>query len=312
MIKDRRALEALIDRPLIVEGFGSQKSLLDISKPAELDLKIALLSLLLEELQYERNPGEELVNFEKYFRCHVSTNDNAIIITAPEDFEDVGAGTAPIQLQSTLLVFLLLHHRERYPVLDIIRLLIEEIRPGLTFLDFKKTKTGVTRCFTNTRFAAKVLREYGLLKFSQREAFKTWELSLTGFLVAASILQRKKQTSADLWKIPVIGKDHHSDLAPEVWAACDGIDGYDVFLNRLTSISAPKASVFRTFQVVLPKAYRLIDEYRKTLNNSDLRKKDRKAALHEILKKLEQEGITEEFYAELSASIKNADEFRTS
>jgi len=51
-----------------------------------------------------------------------------------------------MRLPISLLLFLLIHHRERFEVLRVIELFIETIWGELTFLDFKKTKTGVTRC----------------------------------------------------------------------------------------------------------------------------------------------------------------------
>jgi hypothetical protein len=307
-MKDRNALESLIDRLVAVEGFSSQQALLLPPTPSDLDLKIALLSFILEELRYERNAEGELVTFEDYVRCDVLTADDRIVITAPEGFENIGSGTAPIQLQSALLLFLLVHHSERHSVLDIIQLFIEQVRDQLTFLDFKKTKTGVTRCFTNTRFGAKVLREYGLLKFTDREAFKTWELSLTGFLVAASILKARQRASAELWTLAPPNKEAHFDLLPEVRNALDGISNYETFLARLVSICEPNAKVFQTFEPALTKAYELLGEYRAILKNSELTRTERKAASRESIKLLEQEGITDEFYSDLSACIKNADE----
>jgi hypothetical protein len=116
-MKDREALESLIDRLVAVEGFSSKQS----PSPSDLDLKIALLSFALEELRYERNTESEPVTFEKYVRCAVSTDNDTIVITAPTKYDSVGSGTAPLQLQSALLLFLLVHHCEQYSVLEIIK-----------------------------------------------------------------------------------------------------------------------------------------------------------------------------------------------
>lgn len=304
MIKNRKALEALIDRLLIVDGFSLQNVLFE---SPDLDLKIALLSLLLEELRYEREHDADIIDFEKYVRCDISTYGSAIIIKAPEHFQDVGTGTAPIQLQSPLLVFLLLHHRERFPVLDIIQLFIENVRPGLTFLDFKKTKTGVTRCFTNTRFAAHVLRDYGLLKFTYREAYKTWELSLMGFLVAAEILKNPTR-KANPGAIPSLEKEANFDLAREVRTAYDQIKDYEAFVDSLASICKPNVSFFETFEAALRNAYLILGEYWEILKNSGLTQKARKEASQACVKQLEKEGIDDRFYGELSSCIKNGDE----
>jgi hypothetical protein len=229
------------------------------------------------------------------------------VITAPKGYESLGSGTDRLRLQSALLLFLLVHHRERHSVLDIIQLFIERIRGQLTFLDFKKTKTGVTRCYTNTRFAARVLREYGLLKFTHREAFRTWELSLTGFLVATSIFQTRRQQSDELWILPHANKESHFDLLPEIRNALDSLSSYETFVARLASICEPDAKVFQTFEPALIKAYGLLREYRANLKNSELKLKERKAASLESIKRLEQGGITDKFYNDFSACIKSAE-----
>jgi hypothetical protein len=303
-MKDRGALESLIERLVLVEGFSSQHTSLLDPPLSDLDLKIALLSLVLEELRYERNSDSETVEFEDYVRCSVFTKNETIVIAASENYKSIGAGTTPIQLQSALLLFLLVHHRERYSVLEIIRHFIEKIRSHLTFVDFKKTKTGVTRCFTNTRFAAKVLREYGLLKFTDREAFKTWELSLTGFVVAASILGSRRHASAELWVPSPPNSETHFDLLHEVRTACDDMN-YDTFVERLASICKPNVNVFETFHPALISAYELLDDYWKILKNSELKQKERKEASRECIKRLAQGGIRDGFYSEFSNCIKS-------
>jgi len=310
-MKDRIALEELIDRLVAVDSFASQKTLLPDPDPSDLDLKIALLSFILEELRYERNAEVEPVTFEKYVRCDVFTDDEKIVIVAPQKYEDIGSGTTRVQLQSALLLFLLIHHRARYSVLEIIQLFIEKIRSQLTFLDFKKTKTGPTRCYTNTRFAAGVLRDYGLLKFTNREAFKTWELSLTGFLVAASMLRARKQASALPWTLAPPNKENHFDVLPEISNACDDIKSYELFVERLASICEPKAEVFQTFQPALRKAYEILEDYWATLKNSDLTQKARKEASRQSIKRLEQGGIGDQFYVEFSKCLRGFDEPET-
>jgi len=163
-MKGRAAIEALIDHLVVAENFSGKSAL---------DLKIALLSLVLEQLKHERQTAEDVVDFETYVQSTIFADTDKLVIAAPILSKDLGAGTAPIRLQSPLLVFLLLYHPNQYHVLEIIQQFIGKVRPQLEYLDFKKTRTGVTRCFTNTRFAASVLRAYGLLKFTQRQAYKT-------------------------------------------------------------------------------------------------------------------------------------------
>src|SRR5215472_5042879 len=115
-MKNRAAIEALIDRLLKIEIFDTEPTL---------DHKITLLSLVLEELKYERQIPEGLVNFETYFQCEVLADQDKLSITEPVFEKNLGTGTASIRLQSPLLLFLLLCHRSRFPVLDIIQNLVE-------------------------------------------------------------------------------------------------------------------------------------------------------------------------------------------
>src|SRR5205823_5429 len=122
----------------------------------------------------------------------------------------------------------------------------DQMRQQLTPIDFKKTKTGVTRCFTNTRFAANALRDYGLLKFTRREAFKTWELSLAGFLVAADVL-KKRAEQKNPWHVPLNSKEANFDLSQEIRVASKGCQTFDDLVARLASICKPDAEIFKTF-----------------------------------------------------------------
>lgn len=292
-MKDRPALEALIDQWVQAQGFQQ--------KP-DLDVKIALLSFVLEQLKHERRSPEGLVEFEEFTQCTVFPDTTKLVVSAPHSLHNVGTGAAAIKLEAPLLLFLLLHHRERFPVYDIIRLFIEKIRDQLEYLDFKKTKTGVTRCFTNTRFAAKVLRGYGLLKFTRREAYKTWELSLTGFLVAADIFHKRCVLKTP-WELPLHKKELNYDLLTEIRHACDAIKTYDHFVQRLASLCKPDAEVFTTFKPALEKAYTLLGGYWTTLSNSKLSQAARQETSMEYVKQLELEGIGDEFYAEFSQCI---------
>ena len=168
-MKDQAALEEFVNDVIQTEG-------LDVG----IDAKVALLSYAMDELQRSRSVKKPPVRFEEYVQCERFADLGTLWFTAPKHFEDNGTGTAPIRLQAPLLLFLLIHHHQKRPVFDLIGRFIDKVTPRLKPLDFKKTKTGVTRCHTNTRFAANVLRKYGLLKYTQREAFKTWELSIAG------------------------------------------------------------------------------------------------------------------------------------
>jgi len=287
----RDDFEGLIDRLVILESFPEQGTL---------NRKIELLCLALEELKFTRGGKPDEVSFEEYVQSDVRISGNKLLISAPSEIGNIGSGTSPIQLQAPLLLFLLLHHKERYQVLDIIQLFIEQLRGQLKFLDFKKTKTGVTRCFTNTRFAAHVLRDYGLLKFTHREAFKTWELSLAGFLVAADVLQKRSHELSP-WRLHVLQKDANFDLLPEIRFACKEIQTYPAFVNRLASICKPDAELFKTFQPALKEAFALLGGYWAILSDRTLSQKERREASLERIRRLD--ALGEGFFQELSRCI---------
>lgn len=290
-MNDRKEeLENLINQLVVPKGFPC---------PSNLDLKIDILSFVLEYVKYHRAETEAL-SFEQFTQCDLQVQGGKLWASAPTTFRDIGTGTRPIRLQASLLLFLLLHHRERHQVLDIINLFVEQIRSNLSFIDFKKTRTGVTRCFTNTRFAAHTLRDYGLLKFTRREAFKTWELSLSGFLVAADILAKRSATQS-AWELPLVDKNSKLDLAPEIYLATRGLDHFDIFLDRLTSICQPDASVFRSFGPALNVGFEMLKSYWPILRDQSKTHEERRSASLARIQKLD--ALGEDFFHELSRCI---------
>jgi hypothetical protein len=287
-------LERLIDRWVEVDGHASNDAI---------GLKIEVLSLALEKLRHARKQKGEQITFEEFEQSILFPDTDCLRLIADQLHYDVGKGTAPVRLQVPLLLFLLVHHRERLSVLAIIDLFIDKIWDDLTFVDFKKTATGVTRCYTNTRFAAHTLRDYGFLKFTQKEAFKTWELSLTGFLVAARVLAyfRGKEIQ---WNVPIHTPHQNFDLHEQIRQAWDGLRSYTEFVERLKSIFIPDAKIFTTFGPVLQEAYKLLPAYWDTLGDHELTQKDRRRDTQALVHELEAVGLNDDFYAELSDCIK--------
>jgi len=194
-------------------------------------------------------------------------------------------------------LFLLLHHRRRYRVYDIIEAFIEKIWDQLVLADFKKTKTGVIRCFTNTRFAAGTLREYGLLKYTDEEAYKTWVLSLPGFLVASRLLEQAS------WDLPAVAGDVGRSLAPEIREAWTGLKTYDDFVNLLSGICEPNVDVFDTFRGVLHLAYELLGDYWQVLAAGSGSRREEIDATRAKLAEIAAQPDIEHFYQELSACV---------
>lgn len=86
-----------------------------------------------------------------------------------------------------LMLYLLAHHRENQPALTTSLSFMNKCKEFLKEGDFAKTKTGVQRFITNTRFASLELRKFGLLRSDYKHYYHTWELSLFGILIAGCI-----------------------------------------------------------------------------------------------------------------------------
>lgn len=292
-MKGREYLEDFIDRTVVLQ---------DYPRKVDLDLKISALILLLEKLQRIRRSKQEPMRFEEFEQCKLFVDIDKLVLVAPKTFANLGSGTRPIQLQAPLLLFLLLHHRDQYQILEIIESFVGWMWRELSPLDFKKTKTGVTRCFTNTRFAANTLRDYGLLKFTQKEAFKTWELSLTGFLVAASILESRRVMKTPT-ELPVLKKEGNLDLSAEVRDASKQISSYRAFVDRLAMICTRDTKAFKSFEPTLKKAFELLREYWVVLSDSAKSPRERRAVSLDIIRRLEREGVDDIFYGEFSRCV---------
>jgi hypothetical protein len=202
----------------------------ETSVEAEISLRIDLIERVLELLRSEQKHFENRLDFERFVQGSISIDANGLNYHFPETTQLLGSGTPSIKLQTRLLMFLLLHHRSAYRVFDIIDNFIRTIWGQLEPLDFKKTRTGVTRCFTNTRFAANTLRDYGFIKFTHKEAYKTWVLSLTGFLVASKVVADGN------WVLPPFMKVYSSDLHPDIHSAHEELKTYDQFVERLAAV----------------------------------------------------------------------------
>jgi hypothetical protein len=262
--------------------------------------KIDFLERALELLRIKNKYLKNNLDFEEFISGSISYENNILNYSSPKKIGYVGSGIRPIRLQPKLLMFLLINHKRTYQIYDIIEKFIKEIWGQLSIVDFKKTKTGVTRCFTNTRFAANTLRNYGLLKFTKKEAYKTWTLSLYGFLVASKIIQDDHN-----WEITNIDKRYVFDLHPDILEATSTLNTYDEFVQRLKDVCEPnkRTKIFKTFDVVLNKAYTLLEVYSKIIQDKNLSKTDRQKESQARLKFLEQQTDIENFYKEFSVCV---------
>jgi hypothetical protein len=152
-----------------------------------------------------------------------------------------------------------------------------------------------------------VLRDYGLLRFTKREAFKTWELSLAGFLVAASLLSKRAEQERPWYSLDY-ERDWKFDLLPEIRDACKGLSTYDDFAVRLASICEPDAEVFKTFKPALKGAFILLQEYWSLLGDERKSQDERRNASLERVRQLDSLG--DAFFRELSHCIQINDLLR--
>jgi len=196
-------------------------------------------------------------------------------------------------------MFLLIYHEESYRVHDIIKIFINKIWDQLTVLDFKRTKTGVIRCFTNTKFAAHALRDVGLLKFTVKEAYRTWVLSLSGFLATVVLL---KQTAMDFKQLDCSAA-FGTFLHPDIQKACDSIQTYDMFVEVLASVCEPNTQVFFTFDSVLRQAQSLLQTYWKTIQVPNLSVKECKEIGMQYIQRLEEMPEIDKFNSEFSKCV---------
>lgn len=269
--------------------------------PRPVDEKINAVERLIEQWRIGRHSLVNALEFEEFLDWKWFIDGERVHFAPAASHPEKGFGTTPIRLQRKLLAFLVLHHGRDAHVLKIIETFVAQIRPSLETVDFKKTKTGVFRCFTNTRFAANKLREHGLLKFTRREAFKTWVLSLAGFIVAARAL-----ASPD-WTLPTIRKDSWHDLDPFILSCCDAVADYETFVATLRKICQPNAEVFTTFASVLADAHRLLQEYWAALQDQNLSKAERAKVSRELIERLDAVHGYGEFLEELAACIQVED-----
>lgn len=141
------------------------------------------IQVLLKTLEYQswilkynlrmiENPEEdlkisELNNYVKLFSYRNAFSKNDLIVP--------------------LMLHLFTNNQKNRSALESSLELMKSSKQFLREGDFAKTKTGVQRFITNTRFASFTLRNFGLLRSDEKHFFHNWKLSLFGILIAGSI-----------------------------------------------------------------------------------------------------------------------------
>jgi len=296
-------LMQIIDGLIEVNGYGCI-DLFNVDK--NLQIKIDLLERAIEILRIEQKHLDNGYPMEEFVQGNLEFIGSKIKFTAPNKRKKMGSGTAPIRLQPKLLLYLLYRHNNGYePVYNIIEHFIKVIWGSLDILDFKKTRTGVLRCFTNTRFAALTLRDYGLLRFTKKEAYKTWVLSLPGILVASKVMEENS------WKINDYSREVNFDLHADIRNAFAELQSYEKFIQRLTSICKPDTKIFADFKEGSKRAYALMADYWQILNDSEMPIVERKKKCTAKLKQIEQDPEIKSFFYEFASCLKIGDILHT-
>jgi len=260
--------------------------------------RLDILERFLEEARFRLRHLNNNLQIEEYYQGTVTISEKGMSYSIPEKRYDLGSGHKPICYQPSLLLFLAIHHKEHRKIYDSIDEFISEIWANLEPLDFKKTQTGVHRCFTNVRFAANVLREYGLLKFTRGEAFKFWKLKLSGFVVGACLLD-----DIDPWDISLPSLELPSSLHPKVIQAWLKVKKLDDFLEKLNSICEPFQDIFESFEEVVKKSHEFLILYGEYLNNSSIKLSERSKICSALMTRMESVANYKEFYDEFSANL---------
>jgi len=294
------SLSGFIEHFVVVNGYHC-------IPPNVLQLKIDLLERTLEILRIQKGNIENNLPMEEFIQGHIQLSGEKIEFIASDKRKSMGSGKKPIALQPKLLLYLLYRHHHGYEtVYDIIDNFIKIIWDNLEILDFKKTRTGVLRCFTNTRFAALTLRDYGLLRFTKKEAYKTWVLSLPGILVASKVMEGNN------WEIPpVIQGQYHFDLHPDIRNAFDDLKTYDKFVQRLTLVCNPNTKIFTDYKEGSKRSHSLMADYWQILQDTSISAVDRKKKSAAKLKQIDQDQEIRDFFSAFSSCVKIGDILHT-
>jgi len=144
------AFRALLAKLIQVQG---------LALPADDCLRMEVLAHILERYRHPLHcRRQDRLSYERFLQCGLFVDKDSFVVSVPDRFQPMGSGIAPIQYQVPLLNFLLAHQHKNVRVIEVIDQFIEKVWGQLKPLDFKQTETGATRCYTNVRFAAKVLR----------------------------------------------------------------------------------------------------------------------------------------------------------
>ena len=297
-------LSNFVDSLVKIHGkpHSQQQLFQDQKHKSELANKLDLLERAIELVRIRYRCLDNNLDFDEFIQGRITANSDQLLYSAPANFKRNRPGTAPIYLQPKLLIFLLYrYNNEELKVYDIINNFVKLVWNQLKLLDFVKTKTGVMRCFTNTRFSANKLREYGMLKFTKQEAYKTWVLSFTGIMVASKFLKDGE------WGKPVYIEEYSSDLHPGIKASFKSLKDYNEFMKTLMFVTKPETRLVNENLVGTEKTHKLLSIYHSHLKNTDITKKEKKEGCNSILQKLEGDDDIKRLFERVASDLKVGD-----
>jgi len=264
-----------------------------------LSAKLDLMERVLGALRIKNRQLNNNLAFSDFIQGDLTFENNQIHFTHPIKPRAIGFGTRPVYLQRKLLIYLLYSHgNPDKQVYDIINNFVRVIWDDLDELDFEKTKTGVFRCFTNTRFAANTLRDYGLLKFTKNEAFKTWMLSFTGVMVASKFVRD------GTWQKPLFVNKYSTDLHPAIKNSFKDLSVLPEFLDTLSFITKSNLNLREAFTNENERALSLLMQHHTALQDATFSRQEKKTKCKEILKKIEADEAVTKLFENLVSHLK--------
>jgi len=282
-------LDLLISNLLLPDRFEGKQTILQF--------KVDILERIIEYWRFKNHYLENRLSFEDFQSSGFWVEDEAIKFKYGRSIFS-NPGFKPIDYQAALLVFLLLNYKENLPIIQIIENFIHTIWDQLSFIDFKKTKTGVYRCFTNVRFAATTLREYGLLKYTRKEAYKTWTLSFPALLVAAKMIR-----NTDCFRIKEPDTKSIFGINNKIIVYKDLLGNFEECAGLLMGLCYPHQDIFPSFKQVIESTKKFVLEYWDVLTNKDINNTERREAGYKYMQKIENEVRLTNFYNDFSANL---------
>ena len=178
---------------------------------------------------------KQIVDLKKKYNVNQNINTEIISDNILNSFSTNSTFFRSNDFALSFLVFLSQQdNHDAEELLTIMFEYLELVKEKLSFQDMIKTRTGVTRCFTNLRFAALELRKFGLLYNKIRinnEEKRTLLPTPVGYLIALSIVGNLKENPIS--HLPPYGRAENNIPVPLYEALKCIKNGPEMFLKDL-------------------------------------------------------------------------------